>query len=330
MQALCKIPVGLLDALQDAGVSHKDVLTTARLPAFLLETPAQWVSTGEYFALWQSIRMVSGDPSIGIALVKAVKPDITEPLFLATMSAADVAGAIDVVAKYKRILAPSNLVVRSDDASGGVVLTFVWPDGDPPQALIDAEYAFMVEMCRRGTRSEQLAPIEVRFRVSALDEGSAHARFFRCPIRLGAPDDALVFAAEDLNRPFLTFNPQMLQALVPFLETHPSRSASPTSRVRSAIAERLRGQRPTVQTIGRELAMSARSLQRLLKEHGTSFRRLLDEVRNDHARRYLSATSFSDGEVSFLLGFEDSNSFYRAFRSWNGMSPNEFRRHPRE
>lgn len=42
---------------------------------------------------------------------------------------------------------------------------------------------------------------------------------------------------------------------------------------------------------------------------------------------YLASTSFSDGEVSFLLGFDDPNSFYRAFRSWNGMSPSEFRRH---
>ena len=72
--------------------------------------------------------------------------------------------------------------------------------------------------------------------------------------------------------------------------------------------------------------MSTRAMQRLLRDNGTSFRQLLDEVRNEHARGYLTSTSFSDGEVSFLLGFEDPNSFYRAFRAWNGMSPNEFRR----
>ena len=72
--------------------------------------------------------------------------------------------------------------------------------------------------------------------------------------------------------------------------------------------------------------MSTRAMQRLLKDKGTSFRQVLDEVRNEHARGYLSSTAFSDGEVSFLLGFEDPNSFYRAFRSWNGMSPSEFRR----
>jgi AraC-like DNA-binding protein len=97
--------------------------------------------------------------------------------------------------------------------------------------------------------------------------------------------------------------------------------------VRAVIAERLCNQ-PTVRTVGKELAMSGRALQRLLQTHGTTFRQLLDEVRNEHARGYLSSTAFSDGEVAFMLGFADPNSFYRAFRSWNGLSPGEFRERP--
>ena len=72
--------------------------------------------------------------------------------------------------------------------------------------------------------------------------------------------------------------------------------------------------------------MSGRKLQRLLKDEGVSFRELLDDVRNEHARAYLGGSSFSDGEISFLLGFEDPNSFHRAFRARNGVSPREARR----
>jgi AraC-like DNA-binding protein len=42
----------------------------------------------------------------------------------------------------------------------------------------------------------------------------------------------------------------------------------------------------------------------------------------------LNATPFSDSEVAFLLGFQDTTSFYRAFKSWTGMSPGEYRRQP--
>jgi AraC-like DNA-binding protein len=63
----------------------------------------------------------------------------------------------------------------------------------------------------------------------------------------------------------------------------------------------------------------------VLRDNGTSFRELLDDVRNEHAHGYLTSSGFSDGEVAFLLGFEEANSFYRAFRGWNGISPRQFR-----
>jgi AraC-like DNA-binding protein len=327
----CKIPIGLAEALREAGLSPVEVLATARLGLRLFDIPGQRVSVPEYFALWQAIRTVSRNPSIGIMLATSVKPELTEPLFLAIMSAVDVAAAIEIVSTYKRLLGPEDLSVRADDAAKQVVVTYKWPPSEKPlpQVLVDAELAFIVEMCRRGTRSADLTPRELHLCTAALDAGAEHAAFFGCPIRIGAAENAVLFAAEDTAKPFVTFNPQLLDALLPYLQANmPPAPTSVVARVRSVIAERLRGQRPTVRTVGKELAMSARALQRLLREHGTSFRQLLDEVRNEHARSYLSATSFSDNEVAFLLGFEDSSSFYRAFRAWNGMPPSEFRHRP--
>ncbi|MGQ0548657.1 MAG: AraC family transcriptional regulator ligand-binding domain-containing protein [Armatimonadota bacterium] len=284
--------MGLAEALREAGLSPVEVLATAGLPSRLLDTPGQRVAVPQYFALWR---------------------------------------AIQVLSTYKRLLSPEDLVVRVDDAAKQVVLTYEWPPYETslPQVLVDTELAFIVEMCRRGTRCADLTPREVHLHASALEEGADHAAFFRCPIRLGAVKNAIVFAAEDTAKPFVTFNPQLLNALVPYLQANtPPFPTLVVARIRSVIAQRLRGQRPTARTVARELAMSMRAMQRLLKDNGTSFRQVLDAVRNEHARGYLSSTSFGDGEVSFLLGFEDPNSFYRAFRSWNGMSPSEFRRCP--
>jgi AraC-like DNA-binding protein len=160
-----------------------------------------------------------------------------------------------------------------------------------------------------------------------LEAGGRHQDFFRCPIRLGSTRNAIAFSLHDTREPFATRNPELLNALLPHLQANtPVPPDAGLARVRAVIAERVRGRRPEADEIARELAMSTRAMQRLLKDSGTSFRRLLDEVRNEHARGYLGSTAFSDGEVAFLLGFEDPNSFYRAFRSWNGMSPTEFRR----
>lgn len=310
-------------------MSAEHVLAAAHLPSRLLDTPGRYVPPSDYFALWNSIRTVSGDPGIGIRLATLVKPELTEPLFLAVLSAGSLAEAIAIVSRFKRLLEPEDLVVVEDAATEQLVVTYRWSDGEErvPQALVDAELAFLVEIGRRGTGRPNLSPREIVLRTSALDAGGRHEDFFRCAIRLGATHNAIAFALNDACDPFATRNPELLNALVPHLQANtPVPPDAGLARVRSVIAERVRGRRPEAHEVARELAMSTRAMQRLLKNSGTSFRRLLDEVRNEHARGYLGSTTFSDGEVSFLLGFEDPNSFYRAFRGWNGMSPNEFRR----
>ena len=320
-----KIPIGLGTALNEAGVSTAAVLAAAGLSATLLDSPAKFVPPADYFALWSAIRTVSGDPGIGIRLARSVRPDITEPFFLAIMNAADVAGAIDVVVRFRRLLDPQDLIASRDE-TGGLVLTYRWDECavSLPQALVDAELALLIEICRRGTGDEKLSPLEVQLRTAALEPGAGHADFFRCPVRLGAGRNALSFAEKDLARPFTTHNPDMLRALIPYLQAN-TPPQSFVERVRSVIAARLRGRRPDARAVARELAMSVRAMQRTLKDDNSSFRRLLDDVRKEHAGVYLRGTSFSDGEVAFLLGFEDPNSFYRAFRAWYGQSPSSFR-----
>jgi len=325
-----KIPVGLVAGIRALGLSPRDVLVNAELPSHLFDFPAARVPVEQYFALWHAIGRVSKNPGIGIALGRAVEPDLTEPLFLAVMSAYDLGSALDVLSRYKRALCPEELVLQIDEAAEQITFVYRWPGAATvPQTLVDAELAFIVERCRRGTRHPEFVPREIHLAVDTLDPAGGHAEFFRCPIRLGAPEAAVVFAATDLARRFVTFNPELLHVLLPHLQAQsPAVPQSAINRVRSAIVERLHGRRPTVEAVARELAMSRRALQRLLGEHGTTFRELLDDERNQRARAYLGSTTLSDAEVAFLLGFEDPNSFYRAFRSWNDMSPSEFRLRP--
>jgi AraC-like DNA-binding protein len=71
--------------------------------------------------------------------------------------------------------------------------------------------------------------------------------------------------------------------------------------------------------------LSPRTLQRRLGELGTSYQALLDGVRRDASRRLLASTDLDAGEIAFLLGFEESNSFSRAFVAWEGATPGRWR-----
>ncbi|MNN59171.1 HTH-type transcriptional regulator VirS [compost metagenome] len=87
----------------------------------------------------------------------------------------------------------------------------------------------------------------------------------------------------------------------------------------------LSGGRPDMQAVAKELGMSDRTLQRRLTEENTTFKQLLTQTRHEQAREYLADPSLEIKEVAFMIGFEDQNSFYRAFRLWEGDPPSNWR-----
>ena len=74
--------------------------------------------------------------------------------------------------------------------------------------------------------------------------------------------------------------------------------------------------------------MSTRTLQRRLTDEGITFQQVIAEARHELARHYLQYSSLELNETAYLLGYEDANSFFRAFQQWEGTSPGEWRTHP--
>ncbi|GAA0230685.1 AraC family transcriptional regulator [Cryptosporangium japonicum] len=150
---------------------------------------------------------------------------------------------------------------------------------------------------------------------------------------LGAPileetGHAITFAAGDPTRPFLTENEQMWQFFAPDLRRRLSdlrATASVTDRVRAALHETLPSGDPSMPAVAKQLAVSSRTLQRQLRQEGTTFQAILATTREDLARHYLGHSSMRSTEIAYLLGYDDTNSFYRAFRTWTGTTPDTIR-----
>ena len=100
-------------------------------------------------------------------------------------------------------------------------------------------------------------------------------------------------------------------------------------RVRFAVKQKLTGRRPTIEGIADALHLSSRTLQRRLQDEGSSFQRVLEEARHQLARHYLNNSVLELNEAAYLLGYEDGNSFIRAFRAWEGVPPSRWREQQR-
>jgi AraC-like DNA-binding protein len=100
-------------------------------------------------------------------------------------------------------------------------------------------------------------------------------------------------------------------------------------RIRIAIQQKLTGRRPNVEDIADALHISSRTLQRRLQDQGSSFQRVLEEARHQLARHYLNNAVLKLNEAAYLLGYQDGNSFVRAFRNWEGVPPSRWREQQR-
>lgn len=78
--------------------------------------------------------------------------------------------------------------------------------------------------------------------------------------------------------------------------------------------------------IAETMAMSRQTLFRKLKEEGTTFEKVLDELRHKLAVHYLSGKKVSIAETAYLVGFSEAAAFSRAFKRWTGKSPREMRK----
>lgn len=81
----------------------------------------------------------------------------------------------------------------------------------------------------------------------------------------------------------------------------------------------------TTDRVSHELGMSRRTFERRLKQENYSFGKLLEDIRSDMSLRYLVDERYLIPEISFMLGFEEPNSFYRSFKKWHGLTPNQYR-----
>jgi AraC-like DNA-binding protein len=81
----------------------------------------------------------------------------------------------------------------------------------------------------------------------------------------------------------------------------------------------------TPETVARTLAVSQRTLSRRLADEGTSFRTILDDLRQESACALLQDRSLSIGDVAFFLQYSEPAAFNRSFRRWTGRTPRAFR-----
>jgi AraC-like DNA-binding protein len=173
------------------------------------------------------------------------------------------------------------------------------------------------------------APLSVAFQHEEPRDTSEHRRIFRAPVSFGCPSCEIVFKADILHAPVASADPNLSEVLDRHVRELLARL--PTSlrfadRVRKALTDAFRSGPPTLAGLARRLGVSERTLQRRLREEGTTLQVLTDDVRHELSLEYLRDATLSVSEVGQRVGYSSLAAFSRAFRRWRGVSPAAHRR----
>ena len=312
--------------LNDLGLHPLEVLRKAGLPEDLFSRKDAVLDTAEYFRFWYALEESADDPLLPLRIGSAISVEAFDPPVFAALCSPDLNTALQRLARHKKLLCPMALHVSVTDRS--TMLEIEWLDvtAEPPGSLIAVELVFFVQLARIATR-QRICPLDV-FAPLQLEPENDYTEYFGIPVRQTRLP-TIIFSSVDAQQPFLTANEKMWEFFEPGLKKRLSEledSATIAERVHAVLLELLPGDTPSIDAVSSKLFVSPRTLQRKLKQEGKSFQDLLHKTREALAKHYLKTSSLSAAEISFLLGFEEPNSFFRACHVWTGKTPEQLRR----
>ena len=307
-------------------ISVARVLQRMGRPADFFEHEVRGVTPTEYFEGWNAMLAEADRADAPLLLGQAYARGPFNPAFFAFTCSPTVSVGLERLALFKPLTGPLHLGLRRRETGDLHITKGTNMPGLPlPATFAATELVFLIEATRICTgqpvtaRAASLpAPVACQPEIEA---------FIGCPVTIGqAASLTVARAAADLR--LLSSNADQWAQLEPGFrrQINLQRTGQAiTARLRAVLAEMLPAGEAHVNDAARRLYLSARSLQRHLKDEGTTFQAELNATREALARQYLTSTELNVEEISYLLAYRDPNSFYRAFQVWTGQTPGTLR-----
>jgi len=319
----------LVTFAEQSGISMQPLLKEQSLSVEVITTPSARMAAAQYAQLLLEVDRKTDDEGFWFQFGKQLDFPAFEALGQVMLCCDTLYQAMHLLAKYYQLLSCGSEVVCVDE--GGDLCLTIYRQGDIESRASLIRSELLVSVIFNGIL-ESLADrgdkIHFEFDYAKPSYVPLYYEYLNRNCVFSATQSKVVIPAEYLQSPGLRPNPVLLEIsvkqcdqLLEQLQSHQSVSA----QVRTLIAA-IPGHYPSAEQVSQKAGLSARTLSRRLKQQGTSFQQLVNEVKIQRAINYLQTTEMSIEEVATLMGFSDSANFRRAFVNLTGMLPSHYRR----
>lgn len=317
----------IVRALDDRGINGTELALHAGISPRVLRNGDERAPQPAVTRLWAAAVAATADPCFGLAVPRFVNPVTFHALGYAILASPNMKAALQRAIRFQRLVsdATSQRLELAGDRYRFIIdrLSAL----GPPHEAVDAFMATAVRTFRALSRPAKINPLAVRMRRPEPTPSEPYHAVFRCPIAFNASEDLIEYSRADVEGPLPYANADLARqndAIVAEYLARAGLTASLADQVHALLVQHLPDGGPSEASIAQALCMSPRSLQLQLAQEGTSYKSLLNDARQNLARRYLRQGKHSIKEIAFLLGFSDAATFTRAFNRWTGQSPRRF------
>lgn len=280
------------------------------------------------YDFWEAVRETSGQAGLGLRIGEQASLQYYGVVGHLIANGATLGDALVLATQFVRLVLPNiECAFSVDGQRSQLFFKAVEPEWFHPEAS-------ELLLAATGVIARQLAgvhlmPLEVRFSHAAPADLSQYKRLFGAQaLRFDQPQNGYVFDSSLLTLPVRGSDTELRERMQH--EAEKLRTTQPTATglkqtVQEAIHERLWGGNYAIEHVAERLGMHPRTLRRRLKAEGTSYQRLLDQLRYQLAKQYLHEPGVTIAQVATLLGYADASSFNKAFKRWSGAAPHCYR-----
>lgn len=292
----------------------------------ILDAPIAQQSS--YPLFWNIIEITQKQldkPQLIFEMAKGVKPEHFGVLgYMATRSTS-FAEALSYILKFSRLVIDGDEIIPMQMHQEQQNIILSWPYIDDDFNLInELTNALMIELGRKIVPLDNFPLRRVGFAHSAQMAQFHYQKFYVCEVVFDQPDYTLVMSTESLNIQIQQADPSLLQLLIQQAEEAIASKPNHENMARQLhliIAEylKIQQQAPKIEDIAKELHVSVRTLQRQLKDLGSSFKQILEAERMKHCEKLL-AQQMSLTDIALQLGYSDQSALARAFKAHTGQT----------
>lgn len=320
----------LVETLADLGIPPRVTLHGTGLDPTEVENAETVTSVGQYFAACRNAMRASRTPQTPFLVGRKMHLSAYGMYGYALMCSLTLRHFFDEGVKYHKLATPT-VVIEWREQDGLAIWSF--PRLIAPELSTDL-FGFLIEqqLMQHVVHIKDVAGPECRPLRALLSyppplHEKLYTEFLDCPVYFNSPtcelhyDSAILDQSTHLAHKLTS---TLMQATCERLIGQAKTNAGISGQVYQILMTNP-GQLPNMEQVAGMVHMNERTMRRKLDSEGTSFGKIIDDVRASLASEYLKTTKMTTEDIATLVGFSDAANFRRAFKRWTGKAPRDYR-----